>query len=238
MAPRLPGMSGPRMWAIRRIAAPSTLEIGGRSSARLHVASASSVDPVGRFDVKAIPVLSLVAFGLCSAALQAAPYTVDANANSSSGGSGLATIGLMAGQAFSVSVDPDDLWSAGALPRWSNADGLTGDLFATGSDESGAAAGTKIGMNFGLYTQGGLSAPYGTLVGRIDSGNFFVVGTSYSGVAASAGTLNLYYWDSNRADNTQHVTANVSAVPEPSTYALMLAGLAGLLASTKRRGSA
>ena len=49
----------------------------------------------------------------------AALFNVEALANSSSGtGVGLDTgINLSAGQVFTVSVDPDDLWSAGALPR-------------------------------------------------------------------------------------------------------------------------
>ena len=137
-----------------------------------------------------------------------------------------------------MSVATTDLWSAGALPRWSNADGLTGNLFATGSDESGQSAGTQIGANFGLNTQGNLSAAFGTLVGQIGSGDFFAIGTSFSGVATSAGTLNLYYWDSNFADNVGSVTANVTAaIPEPASYALFLAGL-GVLAFAVRRRAA
>ena len=67
---------------------------------------------------------------------RAAAVIVDALLNSSSGGSG-ATAVLTAGEHFSVTVSPTDLWNAGALPRWSNADGLTHNLFATGTDESG-----------------------------------------------------------------------------------------------------
>ncbi|HJV63785.1 MAG TPA: PEP-CTERM sorting domain-containing protein [Albitalea sp.] len=175
---------------------------------------------------------------LAGTGAHAANFVVDALANSSSGtGVGLATVSLTAGQSFSVAVDPGDLWSAGALPRWSNADGLTHNLFATGSDDSGQAAGTQIGADFGLWTQGNLTAPFGTLVGRIDSGDFFVIGTAFSGVASASGTLNLYYWDSNNGDNTEHVTASISAVPEPETYALMLAGL-GLVGFMARRRKA
>jgi len=157
---------------------------------------------------------------------QAATFDVYASANSSSGGTGLNTVSLLAGQSFSVTVSPTDLWNAGPLPRWSNADGLTGNLLATGTDESGQAAGTLIGQNFGMYSQGGLSAAFGTLVGQIGSGNFFVVGTNYSGVAASTGVLKLFYWDSNRGDNSQFVTATVTAVPEAGQVSMALAGLA------------
>src|SRR5512134_1378382 len=121
---------------------------------------------------------------LTAVTVQAAPFTVDALLNSSSGsGVGLNTgINLSAGEVFTVSVGVNDLWSAGALPRWSNADGLVGNLFATAGDESGEAPGTLIGQNFGLHSQNGLSAPFGTLVGEL-SGTFFTLGTSFSGPA-------------------------------------------------------
>jgi len=180
------------------------------------------------------PIALALATLFVGAAAQAAPFTVKAYENSSSGGTGLATLSLQAGESFSVSVGSDDLWSAGALPRWSNADGLTGNRYATGSDESGESAGTLIGANFGLYAQGNLAAAYGTLVGQIGAGDYFVVGTSFNGVAAASGMLNLYYWDSNFSDNAGAITANVTAVPEPETYALMLGGL-GVLGFVARR---
>jgi len=151
-------------------------------------------------------------------------------ANSSSGGTGASTgISLAAGQSFSVTVDPDDLWNAGALPRWSNADGLVGDLFATGSDESGESAGTKIGQDFGLWTQFGLSAPFGSLVGEL-TGTYFLIGTSFSAPAPAAGPLNLYYWDSNNGDNTESVVAEISTVdvPVPATTVLIALGMLAL----------
>ena len=174
---------------------------------------------------------------LGGAAAHAAPYTVKAFDNSSSGGTGLATISLLAGQSFSVSASSDDLWSAGALPRYSDADGLTYARFATATDDSGQAVGTQIGANFGLYSQANLAAAYGTLVGRIDNGDYFVIGSAFSGVAAATGTLNLYFWDSNNGDNFGEISAdvNVAGVPEPGTYALMLAGLGALGFVARRR---
>lgn len=166
--------------------------------------------------------------GIFATAAQAV-VVVDAFTNSSSGGTGASTgIALTAGQTFTVNVDPKDLWNAGDLPRWSNADGLIVNLLATGSDDSGQPAGTPIGSIFPLWTQDGLTAAYGTLVGKIGSGGYFAIGTHFTGSANATGELKLFYWDSNNGDNTQFVTANISAVPEPSTWAMMILGFAGV----------
>ena len=174
---------------------------------------------------------ALIAF--CSPALSAT-FVVDAAGNSSSGsGTGLNTgLTYSIGDTLTVSAAADDLWSAGALPRWSNADGLVGALFATGSDESGQPAGTQIGANFGLWSQGGLSAPYGSLVGRI-GGIYQLLGTNFSGSAWASGTLELFYWDSNSGDNSGQITVRVGDVPEPASWAMMVGGF-GLVGGALR----
>ena len=141
-------------------------------------------------------------------------------------------VGADTGDRLTISAALHDLWSAGALPRWSNADGLVGDLLATGSDESGQPAGTRIGANFGSLTIGGFTAPYGSLVGAI-GGVRFLAGTNFSGVAPGTGTLSLVYWDANAGDNVGSVSVSInedgnSTVPEPGTLALLCLGLAGL----------
>nr|WP_312014515.1 PEPxxWA-CTERM sorting domain-containing protein [Bradyrhizobium sp. AUGA SZCCT0283] len=162
-------------------------------------------------------------------ATSAQAVVVNAFTNSSSGGAGVSTgVLLTVGQIFTVDVNPNDLWNAGALPRWSNADGLKVKLFATGADESLQPLGTLIGDIFPLWTQDGLTTAYGTLVGKIGAGNFFAIGTHFSGPANATGELKFYYWDSNNWDNTQFVTATISAVPEPSTWAMMILGFAGI----------
>lgn len=176
-------------------------------------------------------VLSVAA--LAAQSVQAATVVVDAYANSSSGGVAVNAITLTAGQAFTISSSTDDLWSAGDLPRYSDANGLTGNRYATASDDSGQAIGTLIGINFGPYSQAGHSAAYGSLVGEI-GGQYLTLGANFSGVAPASGTLHLYYWDSNYGDNTGHITFNVSAVPEPATYLMMMGGLL-LLAPFRRR---
>jgi hypothetical protein len=180
---------------------------------------------------QALFACALVAGLVGISATSAQAVVVTAFTNSSSGGTGSSTGVILAlGQNFTVTVDPNDLWNAGALPRWSNADGLTGPRFAVLGDDSGQAPGTLIGADFGLWNQPGtgLSLPFGTLVGKIGVGNFFEIGTSFSGPANAAGELKLFYWDSNFSDNTQYVTAQISAVPEPSTWAMMILGFAGV----------
>jgi hypothetical protein len=181
---------------------------------------------------------------ICAAALlaatalsaQAATVVVDAYANSSSGGTAVDAISLTAGQAFSISSSLNDLWSAGGLPRFSDANGLTYDRYATAADDSGQPVGSQIGTDFGLWSQNGHSAAYGSLVGEI-GGQYLTLGANYSGVAPSSGMLHLYYWDSNNGDNSGHITFEVSAVPEPGMFVMLLAGLL-VLAPIKRRAEA
>lgn len=165
----------------------------------------------------------------------AATVVVDAAANSSSGGAGAVTgFTFTVGDIFTVTVDGDDLWNAGSLPRWSDADGLDGPAYASGTDESGQLAGTQISANFGLWSQDGFSAPYGALVGKIGA-TYAFIGKSFSGPAWDTGALTLYYWDSNNVDNTQYVTATITAVPEPAAWALMIAGFGLTGVSLRRR---
>jgi hypothetical protein len=179
---------------------------------------------------RAFYVCALVAglAGLATTSARAVTVDVYAKENSSSGGAGAIGGSLTAGQGFTVTVAPDDLWNAGPLPRWSNANGLIANLYATGTDESGETAGTLIGENFaGGWTQGGFNAPYGSLVGRVGSGAFFLIGTSYTGTADASGQLSLYYWDSNNGDNTGFITATIDAAAVPGP--IVGAGLPGLV---------
>lgn len=171
----------------------------------------------------------------------AAAVTVDAKLNSTTGGTGV-SVAVVSGQPFSALVNVNDLWSAGALPRWSDATGINGpDLFATGladsnGDNPGVSAGTIIGSDvYGDWSQGGLTAPFGSLVGSFDNGaSFFYVGVAYAGIALG-NTLNLYYFDSNFGDNTGSITATVTAVPEPETYTMLLVGLGVMTFVARRR---
>ncbi|HOY86680.1 MAG TPA: FxDxF family PEP-CTERM protein [Methylotenera sp.] len=172
----------------------------------------------------------------------AATYTVDAKFNSTTDGAGVIVASFNVGDTFSISVDTKDLWNAGALPRWSNANGLTGNLFATGAvdtngDLPSGTPGTQIGQLFSNWSQGGLVAPYGALVGAWDTtpSNFFLIGTGFTGTAAAGTTnLRLFYFDENNGDNSGSISVNITAVPEPETYAMLLAGL-GMIGFMARR---
>lgn len=182
---------------------------------------------------------------LCAAALApltpagATVFVVDALNNSVSGGTGLSTVALSAGQVITVTASTNDLWSAGALPRFSDANGLVATRLATASDDSGQAVGTQIGANFGTVSVNGFTAPFGALVGLVGS-QYQFLGTSFTGSFTGAGTLQLFYWDSNNGDNTGTVAANVvtgqnGAVPEPATWMMMLAGFGAAGIALRRR---
>lgn len=184
---------------------------------------------------KLLPAAAAVAICAMVGPASAASFVVDARANSSTGGVGASTLTFSMGDRFRVNVASTDLWSAGALPRWSNANGIDGpDLLATGMDDSGEAMGTLIGRDqFGDYTQDGLTAAFGSLVGRMGT-EFRFIGTSFEGTAWADGPLQLFYWDSNGGDNTEFITAAVSAIPEPATWAMLILGF-GVVGGAMRR---
>lgn len=148
---------------------------------------------------------------------------VDAATHSSNLGTGLATgVFVRPGYTLSVMADPrDQWWSLGAedppCTRTTDADGLDPTCY-------------------GPYTQGNLTARFGTLVGRIGTGNFFVLGTVFEAVVTEAGQLFLFNWDSDASDNSGAITVAVSAVPLPAGGLLLLGAMGGLAALQRRRG--
>ncbi|MFM9828312.1 MAG: PEPxxWA-CTERM sorting domain-containing protein [Sphingomonas sp.] len=161
--------------------------------------------------------------------------TVSAFNNSTTGGTAAVTgLTFAPGRKFRITSSTNDLWSSGVLPRFSDANGLTGNRFAIAGDDSGQAPGTLIGTNFGLYAQGNLSAPFGALVAVLGPNQFQLLGAN--GIFTSqGGPLNLGYFDSNNFDNAGEISFAISAVPEASTWALMIVGFAAIGAGMRGR---
>jgi hypothetical protein len=187
--------------------------------------------------MRAIHLLAaaVAAVSLVPASASAAVVIVAAQGNSSTGGVGKASgLTLAVGQNFRVRSNTNDLWSAGALPRWSDGSGLTGNRNAVAGDDSGQAPGTLIGQSFGTWTQDGHTAAFGSLVGRFADGTYQTLGANFTGGAAGSGALELYYWDSNFGDNSGDISFTLSpGVPEPATWAMMILGF-GLIGGTMR----
>jgi hypothetical protein len=111
---------------------------------------------------------------------------------------------------YTFSVDnPSTIWSAGPPPnRDSTADGINPAFYAPPTLTFGAFTGT---FNFGA------------LVGLDDTG-FFLIGTGPTVLTGLSGDLKVGYWDTYYGDNSGSQTLEVSAVPEPSTWVMMILG--------------
>ncbi|HEV3455983.1 MAG TPA: hypothetical protein VHG32_05450 [Thermoanaerobaculia bacterium] len=122
-------------------------------------------------------------------------FTVKAKENSVSGGAPVNTgVAVQPGLLLTITVPPDELWSAGTGDRKSNANGLHNPL----------------GGDFGTFDKGPFAFLYGSLVGSLDGGKtFFPVGTRMEMTVLAKGNLSLYYWDVNHDDNSGSVTATV-----------------------------
>ena len=95
-----------------------------------------------------------------------------------------------------------------------------------------------LGTTYGTYSNSGSSFAYGSLVGRVGSGDFFNVGTrGFSGFADATGALSLFHWDhnvNNGGSLTVTVNYDISPVPLPAGLPLLLGAL-GLMGAAARR---
>jgi hypothetical protein len=150
------------------------------------------------------PVIMLF-IGCFTSGVYASTFNVSAKLNSVSGGVGLNTgITVAPGKLLVISADKNDVWSLGAGSRTGNANGL----------------GNPFGGNFGNFTKPltNFSFLFGTLVGSLDNGlTFFPIGTrmEQSIVKSGGGTLRLYAWDANSADNSGSIAVNVEVYSGP-----------------------
>jgi PEP-CTERM motif len=154
---------------------------------------------------------------LLASTAQATVYTVDAINDVAS----WLDTGIDAGPTttydFTV-IDPSTLWSAGATAaRSSTADGI------------------PVPNDFGgQWTMLGYTFNFGALVGE-DASHFFLIGTGPTILSGLSGEIHVGYWDSDYSDNSGSQTLSIT-VPEPSIWAMMLAGFAGLGFAALGRG--
>jgi hypothetical protein len=113
---------------------------------------------------------------------------------------------------YSFTVEnPATIWSAGSELPYSR------DSTANGIDTDPAFS------YYGQWTMAGFTANYGALVGDA-GGALFLIGTGPVNLKGLSGELTVGYWDSDYSDNSGFQTLSVAAVPEASTWAMMMLG--------------
>jgi hypothetical protein len=168
------------------------------------------------FSRAAIAAALLAVAGIASAAT--AVVSVDSQANSIVGGSGLDS-GVFLTEGVAFTVTSTGTWQNDPNPYYIST--------AAGHTDTDQGISTSSGY-YTFYS--------GELVGEIgNSGVYFGIGDSYSGVATSSGTLNLFYWDSDAGNNSGAVSSSISVVPEPANVALIAMGLAAFALSRRRK---
>jgi hypothetical protein len=131
-------------------------------------------------------------------------------------------INVTAGQILTITCNPADDWSIYTPdPAYScNANGML-------------VEGKQYTDPVSSYT-----ANYGAMVGKIDNGPYFLVGTSYGPTTVGlSGLLYLICWDGRYDDNSGFITADVNVVPIPASALLLGSGLMslGLLGWRRKR---
>ena len=126
--------------------------------------------------------------------------------------------GLVFTAGDSVTITASGLWNGGGC----------GDVDANGTTCFGNEGTTGINY-FSLIGKIGTSSSF--------DNTWFKIGTSFSGLAASSGTLYLAFLDNDSFNNSGFVTAlvTVPSVPEPSSALLMVLGMALPLWAARRK---
>ena len=120
------------------------------------------------------------------------------------------------------------------------APGIFQDIFSFSIADPGSLSGSAVAINFGTYNILGLTV-------TLQDSSFAVIGSdatpadgfSFSGLSAGTYALNVlgYATGSTGGFYAGGVIAETAPIPEPETYAMMLAGLGaiGFLAARRRR---
>lgn len=135
--------------------------------------------------------------------------------------SGTLGSGVYAGQSFSGSFSFDDVGLSGFDAEWLSVDKLTMSFLGNSYSLADATAAVEVAYNNGAFL--GLSYDTGT----IDNGFTLIPGTDHVGGAFLA-----YTTPAGLAGEGS--VAFAQAVPEPESYAMLLAGL-GLMGMVARR---
>ncbi len=181
-------------------------------------------------------MLCLAAVSLLSSAASAATIVnLDGKANSSIDGSHAVSLNLGAG-IYQVTFVEDQYT---AFSRWG---------FEQGCDSFGLhcrqgwenSARIIVGSNEYKFGDANASGGYGPKPGEDAYFATADLSFAHSGIyslnfsLAAPGTVKFYLYDSARADNRGGVSLSVAAVPEPATWAMLIAGF-GLVGATLRR---
>jgi len=147
-----------------------------------------------------VTLITLLIGCFASGAYARNSFLVDAQLNSVSGGVGLNT-GLVVtrGQLLAIDAATQDKWTINPdTAYFCNANG-EGNPYGTSLDSSFTLPGTDF------------TFLYGTLVGSLDGGKtFFPIGThSEQMIVIDSGTLSLYMWDRDNANNSGRITVDI-----------------------------
>lgn len=194
------------------------------------ICNVPNVNRVRGISMKALLVAAASAAMIAGAPASAATYIVSANST----GTSLGTI--IAGKTYKFTTTGTVDLVGDQIPGGSfnvNADGIPVGPVTAPSYGYFNPNGSDIAD--GVYGPGGPGVNFGSLIGTF-GGNYFKIGTSLTQSFATGGALFARINDINE-NNSGSFTVNVTAVPEPATWAMMISGfgMVGGLMRTRAR---
>lgn len=173
------------------------------------------------------------AFLLAGAANAATIINLDAKANASLDGANSVTVSL-AGGTYEVKFVQDEFT---AFSRWNNSSNCNslGEACRRGFENSAAISFGAETLYFGHRDAAGGYGPFPPLYFATASQSLAdVAGLSMRFTLDSAQDVSFYIRDNPAGDNRGGVSLSVDAVPEPATWAMMIAGF-GMVGMGMRR---